>query len=74
MSKHAGKAAEDVCTFAFYRDGQAPRIGLKRTTKVDIPNPNQGLQGGETNVETLVTPSDHLHDLKKFRQFVQVGG
>jgi hypothetical protein len=74
VSKHAGKAAKDVCTFAFFRAGQPPIIGLKRTTKVQVPNPNQGSQGGEAKVETLVTPSDHLHELRKFRQFVRLGG
>jgi hypothetical protein len=74
VTRSAGKACKDVCTFAFYRAGQAPRIGLKRTTKVKTPQPNQGQQGGEGQSETIVTPSDHLHELKKFVDFGKLNG
>jgi hypothetical protein len=63
------KKANDVCTFAFHRGKQSPRIAVKRTTKVAIVTPNSGNTGGKALVETLETPSDHLHDVKKFIQF-----
>ncbi len=68
------KKANDVCTFAFHRDHEPPRIGLKRTTKVTIVTNNSGSQGGQALVETIETPSDHLHVLKKFIDFNPLRG
>jgi hypothetical protein len=66
------KKANDVCTFAFHRGNEPPLIGIKRTTKVTIVTKNSGPYGGEALVETIETPSDHLHELKKFLDFGQM--
>jgi hypothetical protein len=68
------KKANDVCTFAFHRHGGSPVIGIKRTNKVAIVVQKLGKQGGEEQVETIETPSDHLHELKKFIEFGRAPG
>lgn len=68
------KKANDVCTFAYHRGKEPPRIGIKRTTKVTIVVQNSGVQGGKAQVETIETPSNHLHELWKFTDFSRAHG
>jgi len=72
----------DLCTFAFHTGKRNPAIGIKRSSKVTVTavdqkavnaNMKQGRKGMMMAVtEDIETPSDHLHQLDKYLDFVRV--
>lgn len=74
-------AANDVCIFAYHQGSRAPRIGLKRSSKVTVKRSVGGTQQinqlaqqlgmGFALIygveEEITTTSDHLHELQFYR-------
>lgn len=74
-------AANDVCIFAYHQGSRAPRIGLKRSSKVTVKRSVGGTQQinqlaqqlgmGFALIygveEEITTTSDHLHELQFHR-------
>jgi hypothetical protein len=67
---HIGSpVAQNVCAFATFRGPHlAPRVGLKRTPKVQVGDAVLGLGGRRAARRRVTTPSTHRHAIR-FRRF-----